>query len=128
MSNKITLLEYNNSMMLFDVRLKELLNERPELSRKDFAKEINISYTTVSGWLNDGKEPIYDNLVTVAKYFNVTTDYLLGLTDSIDVVFGTNDVMTVTDNCRELISICNVLGKEKLADVTKYARYLRDQK
>ena len=36
---------------------------------------------TISQYVNGISEPGYDTRVIIAKYFNVTTDYLLGLSD-----------------------------------------------
>lgn len=60
--------------------LKELREDK-KLSQIQFAKEFNVSQTTVSGWETGYREPDYDTLIALAKYFGVTTDYLLGLED-----------------------------------------------
>lgn len=43
------------------------------------ARKLNISKQTVSNWENDNIQPSIEMLVRVAKLFNVSTDYLLGL-------------------------------------------------
>ena len=43
------------------------------------AKRLNVSKQTVSNWENENIQPSIDMLVRLAKLFNVTTDYLLGL-------------------------------------------------
>ena len=45
------------------------------------AREIDISESMISKYRND-KQPTLDSLVKLARYFNVSTDYLLGLTDA----------------------------------------------
>lgn len=45
------------------------------------ATEMGINQSLISKYRND-KQPTLDNLVKLAKYFNVSTDYLLGLTDA----------------------------------------------
>ena len=44
------------------------------------AKKLGITKQTVSNWENDNIQPSIDMLVKLAKIFNVSTDYLLGLT------------------------------------------------
>ena len=44
------------------------------------AKKLNITKQTVSNWENDNIQPSIDMLIKLSKVFNVTTDYLLGLT------------------------------------------------
>lgn len=48
-------------------------------SQVELAKRLNISKQTVSNWENENIQPSVEMLVRLAKQFNVTTDYLLGL-------------------------------------------------
>ena len=50
-------------------------------SQVELAKKLNISKQTVSNWENENIQPSIEMLVRLAKVFNVTTDYLLGLDD-----------------------------------------------
>ena len=43
------------------------------------AAALNIKQQTVSGYLNGKRDPSITMLIAIAKYFDVTTDYLLGL-------------------------------------------------
>ncbi len=67
-------------MNKFSNVLKELREEK-KLSQIQFAKEFNVSQTTISGWETGYREPDFNTLIEIAKYFGVTTDYLLGLED-----------------------------------------------
>ena len=44
------------------------------------AQKLGITKQTVSNWENDNIQPSIDMLVKLSKIFNVSTDYLLGLT------------------------------------------------
>ena len=44
------------------------------------AQKLGVTKQTVSNWENDNIQPSIDMLVKLSKTFNVTTDYLLGLT------------------------------------------------
>ena len=46
------------------------------------AQKLGITKQTVSNWENDNIQPSIDMLTKLAKVFNVSTDYLLGLTPS----------------------------------------------
>lgn len=59
-------------------RIKEL-RKAFGVSQVELAKALNISKQCVSNWENDNVLPSIDMLVKLAKYFNVTTDYLLCL-------------------------------------------------
>lgn len=67
--------------MSFSERLNQLLRERG-ISAYRLAKDIGVSGQTVSNWKN-GSIPSADQVITVADYFNVSTDYLLKDSDSI---------------------------------------------
>ena len=51
-------------------------------SQVDLAKKLGVAKQTVSNWENENIQPSIEMLVRLARLFNVTTDYLLGL-DSI---------------------------------------------
>lgn len=65
-------------MKIFAERLRELRLEKG-LSMKQLAKELNTTDAAISYWENDINEPKITYLKSIAVYFNVTTDYLLGL-------------------------------------------------
>ena len=58
--------------------IKELRN-RKEIKQDDFAAAVGVSVQTISRWENDVNVPDLSMLPILAKYFNVTTDYLLGV-------------------------------------------------
>ena len=67
-------------MKIFATRLKELRNER-NLSTTQLASEIKCSAMAISRWERDLQNPSIEVLVALAKFFNVSTDYLCGLED-----------------------------------------------
>lgn len=58
-------------------RLKELRNAAG-LTQKQMAAVLNIDRTTYVKYESGASEPTFATLTTLAEYFNVTTDYLLG--------------------------------------------------
>lgn len=64
-------------MQNFSNRLISLRKERG-LTQEDLAKLIQKKRSTVSGYETEGKEPDLETVCFLAKYFGVTTDYLLG--------------------------------------------------
>lgn len=68
----------SNLQIYFGRRLKELRTKH-NLKQADLAKQFNVKPATLSRWENSIIEPDYLTLATIAKYFNVSTDYLLGL-------------------------------------------------
>lgn len=55
------------------------------ISQVELATRLGVTKQCVSNWENDNILPSVDMLVKIAKYFNVSTDYLLGL-DSANVI------------------------------------------
>ena len=64
--------------MEFKDRLKEL-RQANGLSQMQLAKELNLSQSAVAKWELGKTEPTASAIIKVAKYFNETTDYLLGI-------------------------------------------------
>ena len=48
-------------------------------SQVELAKRLKVAKQTVSNWENENIQPSIEMLIRLAKLFNVTTDYLLGL-------------------------------------------------
>ena len=67
-------------MNLFLPRLRELLAESGKM-QKDICDELGISKQKLSNWKTGYSEPNFDDIIMLAKYFDVSTDYLLGLSD-----------------------------------------------
>ncbi len=57
------------------------------ISQVELARRLGVSKQCVSNWENDNVQPSVEMLIQIARFFNVTTDYLLGLdeNDTIDV-------------------------------------------
>lgn len=67
-------------MDIFAERLKELRNEKG-LSQAQLAKETGLSCTSLCYWETQQRVPSAVAIITLAEYFGVTPDYLLGFTD-----------------------------------------------
>ncbi|MCI9503975.1 MAG: helix-turn-helix transcriptional regulator [Clostridia bacterium] len=69
---------------LFTTRLQELIRESGK-KQNQISSELNITKQKLSNWKLGYIEPCFDELLSIALYFDVTTDFLLGLEDE----FGT---------------------------------------
>ena len=58
------------------------LREKTGMSARKFAEEMGMKYTTYYGYETGSREPGSDSIVALAKYYNVTTDYILGIEKS----------------------------------------------
>ena len=61
----------------------KLLRNVSKLSQVELAQNLEVTKQTVSNWENDNILPSIDMLVRICKYFNVSSDYLLGLDDKV---------------------------------------------
>ena len=64
----------------FALRLKELRQERG-IGQIELAKKLEVSKGIISLWENGLREPNMYSLIKLAKFFDVTIDYLVGLED-----------------------------------------------
>lgn len=64
----------------FQQRLKDLRISKG-LSQKELGKIIGSTYSAIGYWENGINEPKASYIINLAKYFEVSTDYLLGLDD-----------------------------------------------
>jgi len=75
-------METDNSNLLFRTRLKSLREEHaPALTQEMLGKAVGVSRGSISYYENGDRNPDIIVLRELAEYFNVTSDYLLGLTD-----------------------------------------------
>ena len=74
----IPLVEYTMYMRKFGECLKYLRTEK-QLSIDQLSKQVGLGAATISRWENGLCDIKSDQLIILAKYFDVSTDYLLGL-------------------------------------------------
>lgn len=60
------------------MNLKELRHKQ-NLTQEAFAREIGCSSNVYSRYENGKRQPSIDTLIIIAEKFNVTVDYLIGL-------------------------------------------------
>lgn len=89
-------------MMTFSDRLRMLIEER-DITQKQLASDLHIPVSTLGGYVQGTSEPDFQTLILIAKYFNVTTDYLLDC--------RTSSIKSSNEN--ELIRIYRSLSPEQ---------------
>ncbi len=82
--------------MEFAKRLK-YLRLKNNISQKELAKLLNVGVSTISNYETGRNEPSYEKLIILAKYFNVSIDYLLGYSENkkIDETITDEDVVEI---------------------------------
>ena len=63
---------------MFCERLKELRIEKG-VGQIELSKAINVSKGIISLWENGLREPKLSNLIALAKFFEISVDFLIGL-------------------------------------------------
>ena len=62
-------------------RLKHIREDR-DLTQKDIANLLNTTCQQVSKWETGAQMMGVDKYIVLSKFYNVSVDYLLGLTDN----------------------------------------------
>mgnify|MGYP000717151982 CR=1 FL=1 len=68
----------------FAERLSDLVQAKKNqgLSHDEISREIGVSSGVLSEWMSDNKTASIENLAKLSRYFSVTSDYLLGLSEA----------------------------------------------
>ena len=67
-------------METFAERLKELRTEK-NLTQVELAKATSLSKSAISFWESGERTPNINAIIVLAKFFEVSADYLIGLED-----------------------------------------------
>lgn len=68
-------------MEILAKRLRELREEKG-LTQKELAQALGLnSKSTITNYEQNSRDPDYETLIKIAKYFGVSVDFLLGQTD-----------------------------------------------
>ena len=62
--------------MDFSNHLRALIEER-NMTQKELALQLNIAPSTLGSYVQNKREPNFATLKAIARYFEVSTDYLL---------------------------------------------------
>lgn len=68
-------------MESFGERIKRLRKDK-NIGQIEFAKQLGVGKSIISLWERNECEPTISKLIVMAKFFNVSTDFLLGLKDN----------------------------------------------
>jgi transcriptional regulator with XRE-family HTH domain len=86
------------------VRIRHL-RENYSLSQKQMAEALSLSNVQLSRYELGSRTPDPDTIVKIAKFFNVSTDFLLGMTPSINEPtspYNTSEAYTLYSRIKEV--------------------------
>ena len=87
------------------IRLVDLRKEK-HLSQREIAPMLNVSQGTYSNWENGVTQPAIEQLVEIAKFFEVSVDYLVGNSDEIGII---NVEKPISQEDLQILKIINAL-------------------
>lgn len=105
--------------MNFNVRLKQL-RQKNKLTQGELADILGLKPTAISNYESKRNEPSFDKLISLSKYFDVSCDYLLGVTDSYLPVGGE----VLDKDIVEFFDLYQQLSSDNVIEIKKYAKYL----
>ena len=71
--------------------------ERSHITQRDLGVAIGVSEVMVSYWCNGKRVPTLAQAVTIAEYFGVSVDYLVGLSDNANRFPSLADELNLSD-------------------------------
>ncbi|MDR1688314.1 MAG: helix-turn-helix domain-containing protein [Clostridiales bacterium] len=83
----------------------------------DLADMLGVTKNTFRQWTNGNATPTIEKLIKLAKYFNVTTDFLLGLTDISSRNSTVQDFVNYSGLDEKTIEVLGLYGKAIANDV-----------
>ena len=105
--------------MIFGETLKELRTDRG-LSQQQLADELKISQSAIAKWELSKTEPVASMIVKLAKYFDVDSDFLLGLRDE------NGNPLTRRDRNGKEVAVCTSAKQENVKRFIKENPQFRD--
>lgn len=85
-------------------RLNEILAKRGVL-QKELAEHIGVPANTISYYLSGERSPDLEKLIKISKFLNISTDYLLGLSDEINIDIERNAASQYTDLSEKAVEV-----------------------
>lgn len=105
--------------MKFNVRLKQL-RQKNKLTQGELADILGLKPTAISNYESERNEPSFDKLIFLSKYFDVSCDYLLGVTDSYLPIGGE----VLDRDIVEFYDLYKQLSPENVMEIKNFAKYL----
>lgn len=98
---------------IFGKRLK-MLREEADMSRIELALQLNTSLSAISQYETGSRVPSDDIKISIAKLFNVSIDFLMGISEIRNPYIFFN-----------LSELLKDLDEEEIKEVAKYAIFIK---
>lgn len=103
-------------------RIKQLREEK-KLSQKRLAEQLKVAQNTISSWEHGKREPDTETIKALTEIFDVTADYLLGLSDEKKSPAS----VPSSESAQMLLELCGNLTPEYQDELLRYGQYLLTQ-
>ena len=110
--------------MNFGERLYQLRTERG-IYQKQLAEYLGVSIGTISNYENGVHYPDLETLCRFAEYFNVTTDYLLDLTDNTIPIDDLNIELAANYTVGNALNAMLELSSASRKQLTRYLNMIK---
>lgn len=107
-------------MNRFRERLKDLRRER-NITQVKLGKYLDFGYTAIANYENGRNEPSIDTLIKIAKFFDVSVDYLLGCEEKQKYGFS------ITKQEEELLGVYSKLREDQKGIVINLLRSMTEK-
>lgn len=92
--------------------LRELRLEK-DITQEDLGKALNVSKQTVNNWGNNRRKCDSDTLFKLAKFFDVTVDYLLGINEN------KKPIEDLTEKQKQALRLADQLSDEEFDNIIR---------
>lgn len=107
-------------MQHYGARAKDWITDHDEKQKK-LAKEFHITEAMLSNYLTGRNDMPVGVLVQIARYFNISMDYLVGLTDEPAAP------MSLSEGERELMAAYRTLTRDQRELIAQNVRFMQEQ-
>ena len=82
----------------------QFLRIKYDMTQKELGDKIGVSVVSISGWESGSRKPSAEAIIALSETFNITTDYLLGVTHirEQDAILLNRSEKTLLSNYRAL--------------------------
>lgn len=108
---------------MFSERLKSLRKEQG-ISQKELASILFVSQQSIAKWETDRATPNPEMISKIAQYFNVSSDYLLGLSSNKE---GLASQITDDDIKFALFGGEKGISDEAYEDVKRFVAFIKEK-
>lgn len=106
-------------MAQFDKVLKLLRNEK-NMSQQELADALGISKSSINMYERGERQPNFEVLETIADFFNVDIDYLLGRTNKTTKIINPNTIAAHFDG--------DEYTPEELDEIKAFAEFVKSKR